>query len=87
LRRKTWWVNGERVREFSNRSVLLSVEANADAKDGSWRIVVKNSKIAGLRKSRKCSALPISAAGTFGLPHGCEIASANKPETQHGASE
>jgi len=27
-----------------------------------WRIVLKNSKFAGLRKSRKCSALPISAA-------------------------
>jgi hypothetical protein len=27
-----------------------------------WPIVLKNSKIAGLRKSRKCSALAISAA-------------------------
>jgi hypothetical protein len=27
-----------------------------------WRMVLKNSKFAGLRKSRKCSALPISAA-------------------------
>jgi hypothetical protein len=27
-----------------------------------WRIVLKNPKIAGLRKSRKCSALTISAA-------------------------
>jgi hypothetical protein len=27
-----------------------------------WQIVLKNSKIAGLRKSRKCSASAISAA-------------------------
>lgn len=30
--------------------------------DRSWRIVLKNSKIAGLRKSRKRSAMAISAA-------------------------
>ena len=30
--------------------------------DRFWRIVLKNSKIAGLRKSRKCNALAISAA-------------------------
>ena len=27
-----------------------------------WQIVLKNSKIAGLRKTRKCSALAVSAA-------------------------
>jgi hypothetical protein len=31
----------------------------------SRRIVLKNSKIVGLRKSRKCSALAISAAARF----------------------
>jgi hypothetical protein len=28
-----------------------------------------------------------SSAETFDLPNGCVIASANTPETQHGASE
>jgi hypothetical protein len=43
-------------------------DLNACSRDNGrfWPIVLKNSKIVRLRKSRQCSALTISAAATLG---------------------
>jgi hypothetical protein len=64
------WKNAEAASEFMKRlanpnrrlSGLWTAPRRIEDNVRSWQIVLKNSKIARLRKSRKCSALAISAA-------------------------